>query len=333
MTLNLQVRLRRIPTNVVEASDFTLIETPLPAPAHGEVLVRHLWLSLDPYMRKRLADAAAGRATLAPGDLMMGRTVGMVALSRDVSFQPGDLVLGWGGWQRWSVEPAHRLEKLQPPAGVPPSAYLCALGRPGITAWLGVMHISALRAGEHFLVSSAAGAVGALAGQIARHLGARVVGIAGGAAKCEAVEGELGFAACVDHKSAQFERALQAATPHGVDVLFENVGGAVLDAGLGRMNTGGRITVCGLLAHYRDEFSPGLQNLPRLMDRGLCMRGFGIDAHVSLHAQARRQMAHWYADGVFRTWETVAAGLAAAPSAFIGMLEGRGRGKTLVRLE
>lgn len=332
MDRNLQVCIRSLPTAEVQATDFELRETAIPQPAEGEVLVRNHYLSLDPYMRKRLADALGGRVALGPGDLMMGRTVGEVVASHDPAYRAGDQVLGWGGWQRYSAEPARRLEKVQPVASMPLSVHLGALGRPGITAWLGIVHVAGVRAGEHVVVSSAAGAVGGLAGQMARHLGADVVGIAGGASKCEAVVGELGLRTCVDYKAPDFEQALAAATPEGVDVCFENVGAGVLDATLGRMNEEGRIALCGLIGHYHSGPPSAFRNFARLLDRGLHVTGFRIDSLTALHERARADLRAWFDAGVFRSWETVAEGLENAPAAFAGMLLGRGRGKTLVRI-
>jgi NADPH-dependent curcumin reductase CurA len=332
MKTNLQIRVRSLPREAVEEGHFALHEGTIPRMAEGEVLIRNRFLSLDPYMRKRLADAVAGRIPLAPGDLMMGRTVGEVVASRDAGFRPGDQVLGWGGWQQYAAEHASKLERLDPVEGMSLSAHLGLLGRPGITAWLGVVHVADLQHGERFVVSSAAGAVGSLAGQMARHLGAQVVGIAGGAAKCEAVTRELGFHACVDYRSPAFEQALRDATPQGVDVCFENVGSAVLDATLDRMNERGRIAVCGLLAQYHSGAPYPYRNFARILDRALRMVGFSIDGNAGLHARARADLRAWVKAGVLRGWETVAPGLAAAPAAFVAMLEGRGLGKTLVRL-
>lgn len=332
MTSNLQVRLGSLPLTAVQEEHFALHESPMPNPAVGEVLVRNAYLSLDPYMRKRLADAVAGRVHMAPGDLMMGRTVGEVVVSRAAGFRPGDHVLGWGGWQQYSAEPAAKLEKVEAIEGVPLSMHLGVLGRPGITAWLGVVHEARLQPSECFVVSSAAGAVGSLAGQIALHIGARAVGIAGGPAKCDAVTRELGFDACIDYKASDFQLSLREATPRGVDACFENVGAAVLDATLERMNENGRIAVCGLLAHYHSGAAYPMQNFPRVLDRALRVTGFRIDSHPGLHAQARADLRTWLAKGVFRTWETVAPSLQAAPAAFVAMLAGGGRGKTLVRL-
>jgi NADPH-dependent curcumin reductase CurA len=329
--VNLQVRIRSLPTGAVDEGHFELRTAALPVPAAGEVLVRTAYLSLDPYMRKRLADAVAGRVALGAGDLMMGRTVGHVVESRDARFCAGDAVLGWAGWQQYAAEPADQLEKL-PQGDLLLSAHLGVLGRPGITAWLGVVHVANVQPGERVLVSSAAGAVGSLAGQIARQLGADVVGIAGGAAKCEAVASELRLRACIDYKDADFEPRLREATPDGVDACFENVGAAMLDAALGRMNAGGRIALCGLLGQYHSGAPYAYRNFTRLLDRALHLTGFRIDDHAALFAPARAQLAEWLHAGAFRQWETVADGLERAPAAFAAMLQGRGRGKTLVKV-
>ncbi len=332
MPTNLHVRLRSLPHDAVQEEHFEVCDGAMPAPATGEVLVRTHFLSLDPYMRKRLADAVAGRAVLNPGDLMMGRTVGEVIASRDPNFRPGDRVLGWGGWQQFAAVPAARLEKIVSAGELPLSVHLGALGRPGITAWLGVVHVAKVQAGERMVVSSAAGAVGSLAGQMARHLGAEVTGIAGGATKCEGVVSELRLHACVDYKSQQFEQALRDATLQGVDVCFENVGAAILDATLDRMNEGGRVAVCGLMGQYHSGAPYGYQNFARILDRGLQVTGFRIDANTALHDRARADLRCWLEAGVFRRWETVSQGLESAPAAFVAMLEGRGQGKTLVQL-
>lgn len=332
MERNLLVRIRSLPTGVVLESNFELGESAIPVPDVGEVLVRNRYLSLDPYMRKRLADAVAGRVALGPGDLMMGRTVGEVVESRDRAFRAGDQVLGWGGWQRYSAEVASRLEKVEAIPGADASVHLGVLGRPGITAWLGIVHVAQLRAGERLVVSSAAGAVGSLASQMARHLGADVVGIAGGPSKCEAVVRELGLRACVDYKAPGFVEDFAIATPAGLDVCFENVGGAVLDAAFDRMNTGGRIAVCGLIDHYHSGPAYGFRNFARVLDRRLVVTGFGIDALAPLHQRARAQLYAWFEQGAVRSWETVTRGLAQAPAAFVAMLQGRGRGKTIVQV-
>lgn len=328
---NLQVRVRSFPTGAVDESHFEVKPGPMPVPAEGQVLVRTAWLSLDPYMRKRLADAVEGRVKMAVGDLMPGRTVGEVVESRDARFRPGDHVLGWAGWQQYAAEPADQLEKV-PATGQPLSVHLGVLGRPGITAWLGIVHLAAVQSDDKVLVSSAAGAVGSLAGQIARHLGADVVGIAGGPAKCRAVVGDLRFRACVDYKAPDFEHALREATPQGVDACFENVGAAMLDATLDRMNRNGRIALCGLMGQYHSGAPYAYRNFARLLDRTLKMTGFSINENAALYERARADLAKWLAAGAFRQWETVSHGLEQAPAAFAAMLQGRGQGKTLVKV-
>ena len=330
-TNNLQVRVRSFPTGVVEASHFEVKPGPMPVPAEGQVLVRIAYLSLDPYMRKRLTDAVEGRVKFQVGDLMMGRTVGEVVESRDAGFRPGDKVLGWGGWQQYSAESARKLEKVSD-AGQPLSVHLGVLGRPGITAWLGMVHVAKVKAGDKVLVSSAAGGVGSVAGQIARQLGADVVGIAGGPEKCKAVVQELRLRACLDYKAPDFDEALRAATPQGVDVCFENVGAAMLDAALDRMNLNGRIALCGLLGQYQAGAPYAYRNFPRLLDRALELTGFRIDDHPALYDRARADLGKWLASGAFSQWETVSHGLEQAPAAFAAMLQGRGQGKTLVKV-
>jgi len=328
---NLQVRIRRLPTGPIGEDDFALTQAPIPRPAEGEVLCRTRYLSLDPYMRKRLAEACAGRLPLTAGDLMMGRTIGEVVVSRDARFAPGDHVLGSAGWQTYCAEPAAALQKL--PVGAQAlTRYLGVLGPTGITAWLGMVHVARVQPGERVVVSSAGGAVGGTAGQIARHLGAEVIGIAGGVAKCDAIVRELGFSACVDYRQAGFEHALELATPDGVDVCFENVGAAVLDATLARMNDDGRIAVCGLLSQYQGASPYAYRHFSRVLDKGLHISGFRINACTALHEQARTALRGWLDAGAIREWETVTDGLAQAPRAFVAMLQGRGRGKHLVRL-
>lgn len=332
MSKSIQVGIREFPRDTVTPEHFSVKEVELAPLAPGEVLVRPQFLSLDPYMRMRLADARVGRFAMKPGDTMMGRTVGSVVESRDPAFKTGDVVLGWGGWRSLAVATAETLQKVEPVEGAPLSAYLGVLGRPGITAWLGVVSIAGLRAGETFLVSSAAGAVGSIAAQMARHLGAQVVGIAGGPAKCEAVTTQLGAHACIDYKLPDFEQRLQEATPEGVDVLFENVGAAVLDASLERMKHRGRVAVCGLIAQYHSGDPYAFRNFSRILSSDLRVTGFRIDSNSHLHAQAMDDLHSWYRAGVFRSWERVTQGLENAPEAFVSMLAGKGQGKTLIQL-
>jgi len=328
---NPQIRIHSLATGPLTPDHFALTTAPIPRPAEGEVLCRTRYLSLDPYMRKRLGEAAAGRLPIAVGDLMMGRTIGEVVESRDPRYQAGDFVLGAAGWQTWSAEPASTLRKLSPdPATL--TRHLGVLGPTGITAWLGMVHVGRVQAGDRVVVSSAAGAVGGTAGQIARHLGAEVIGIAGGSAKCDAVVRELGFAAGVDYRQPDFEESLARATPGGVDLCFENVGGAVLDATLARMNDRGRIAICGLLSHYDGGAPYALRHFARVLDKGLQITGFSVNTHTPLHERARAELGRWLDAGALRQWETITEGLEQAPQALIAMLAGQGRGKHLVQL-
>lgn len=327
---NLQIQLRALPTGHVGASHFQAVEAALPALAAGQVLSRVDFLSLDPYMRKRMADAVDGRWKLAPGDVMMGRTVGEVIESTDPAFAPGDVVLGWGGWQRYAAEPASTLEKVD--GSVPRSLYLGLLGRPGITAWLGIVHVGQVRPEEVVLISSAAGAVGSIAGQIARLSKAEAVGIAGSDEKCDYLVSELGFRACVNYRSPHFEDDLARATPREVDLCFENVGAQVLDAALNRMREGGRIALCGLLGHYNSGPGHAFRNFPRLLDRALKLQGFRIDSNRPLWNRARADLAGWFAAGQLVQRETVTVGLENAPRGFAAMLAGDGHGKHLVKV-
>lgn len=330
-TDNLQIRIHSLAMGPLTADHFALASAPIPRPGAGEVLCRTRYLSLDPYMRKRLGEAAAGRLAIAVGDLMMGRTIGEVLESRDARYQAGDFVLGAAGWQTYSAESAATLRRL-PPDSATLTRHLGVLGPTGITAWLGMVHVGRVQAGDRVVVSSAAGAVGATAGQIARHLGAEVVGIAGGSAKCAAVVRELGFAASVDYRQPDFEDALARATPHGTDLCFENVGGAVLDATLARMNERGRIAICGLLSQYDGGAPYALRHFARVLDKGLQITGFGVNAHTQLHERARAELSGWLDAGAIHPWETVIDGLEHAPQALIAMLRGEGRGKHLVRV-
>ncbi|VTU46136.1 Putative NADP-dependent oxidoreductase YfmJ (plasmid) [Variovorax sp. PBL-E5] len=328
---NLQVRLHSLPDGAVGIGNFELSRAPMPVPGPGQVLTRTLYLSLDPYMRKRMQEARQGRAALRPGDPMIGRTLGVVEAGAAGGFAAGDLVLGWAGWQSFAAQDAERLVRVTPlePSSSP---YLGALGRPGITAWLGMVHLGQVRQGETVLVSSAAGAVGSVAAQIARRFGARAIGIAGGAGKCAWLKGELGFDEAVDYTAFDFERQLEQATPSGVDLCFESVGAAVLDAALSRMNPRGRIALCGLLGHYQSDAAHAFANFARLLDRGLALQGFRIDDFEAQHAQAAADLARWWHEGALRQHETMTEGLENAPAAFVGMLAGRGFGKHIVRV-
>jgi NADPH-dependent curcumin reductase len=313
------------------AANFAMVESPTPEPGDREVLARTLWLSLDPYMRGRMSDRKSYAPAVPVGGVMVGRTVSRVIASHDPRFAPGDLVLGAAGWQDYAALPAASLRKLDP-APAPVSTALGVLGMPGMTAYVGLLDIGRPREGETVVVSAAAGAVGSAAGQIARIKGCRVVGVAGGAAKCGYVVDELGFDACVDRRAAGPAEALARACPKGVDVYFENVGGGVQQAVWPLLNDFARVPVCGLIAHYNDEApSPGPSLAPVLSKR-LTLRGFIVSDHGDRWGEFFRDMSTWVREGRVKYREDVVDGLERAPEAFIGLLQGRNFGKLLVRV-
>jgi NADPH-dependent curcumin reductase CurA len=329
--LNLRVVLASRPQAWVEEGHFRIESVALPEPAAGEVLVRNHWLSLDPYMRGRMSDAKSYAEPLEIGELMVGGTAGEVVASRDARLQPGDQVVGMLGWQNYAVAPAAALRKVDT-THVPLAAYLGPVGMPGVTAWYGLNAICAPRAGETVVVTAAAGAVGSVVGQLAKAKGCRVVGVAGGAAKCAYVESELGFDACVDYKAGDLRAALRAALPDGVDCLFENVGGEIFDALLARTNAFGRVALCGMIADYNTTTPYRMENLRAVLVNRLKLQGFIVSEHMEQWPAALRELGGLVASGRLRWRESVAEGLEQAPAAFIGMLKGHNFGKQLVKL-
>ena len=311
--------------------NFALVESEIGAPGPGQVLVRHEFLSLDPYMRARMDDARSYAASQEIGQPMIGGTVGEVIASNNPRFAVGDKVVGMGGWRTYSLDDGGLLRKLDAPA-VPIQAWLGALGMPGVTAWYGVNRIIAPKAGETLVVSAATGAVGSVVGQLAKAAFARAVGIAGGAAKCAYALGELGFDACVDNRAATFEADLKAAVPNGIDGLFENVGGKCFSACLRRLNDFSRIALCGTIASYQGDEPTSLPDLRLVLVRRIKLQGFIVTDHLDLWPQALKELAGLYLVGKLRWRETIAEGLETAPKAFLDMLEGGNFGKQLVRL-
>ena len=311
--------------------NFALHENEIGAPGPGQVLVRHEFLSLDPYMRGRMDEAQSYAASQEIGKPMIGGTVGEVIASNNPRFSVGDKVVGMGGWQTFSIDDGAALRKLDAP-GVPIQAWLGALGMPGVTAWYGVNRIIAPKAGETLVVSAATGAVGSVVGQLAKAAGARAVGIAGGAAKCAYAVGDLGFDACVDHRSENFEADLKAAVPKGIDGLFENVGGKCFSASLRRLNDFSRIALCGMIASYQGAEPSSLPDLRLVLARRIKLQGFIVSDHLDLWPQALKELAGLYVAGKLHWRETIAEGLEAAPKAFLELLEGGNFGKQLVRL-
>ncbi len=318
------------PRGAVTPDNFRLESTPIPALSEGQVLVRNHYVSLDPYMRGRMSTAKSYAAPQQLDQTMLGGAAGEVVASRHPKFAVGDHVTGMLGWAEMGVADGAALRRVDTCA-IALSAYLGVMGMPGVTAWYGLNQIMLAKPGETVLVSAASGAVGSAVGQLAKLRGCRAVGIAGGAEKCAYVVEQLGFDACVDYKGGNLEADLAAATPDGVDALFENVGGPCMDAVLARMNAFGRIALCGLIAGYNgDDMS--LKNLRFLLTSRLTLRGFIVTEHLDLWPQAFAELAPLVASGRLIYRESVADGLAAAPDAFIGLLQGRNFGKQLVKV-
>ena len=330
MTMNKQWLLASRPQGEPTLANFRLVETPVPTIGDGEVLVRNHYMSLDPYMRGRMDDAKSYAQPQPLDAVMQGGSVGEVIESRNPAFKVGDKVVGGYGWQEYGKSNGAELRKVDD-SQVPLSAYLGAVGMPGVTAWVGLNMIIAPKAGETVVVSAASGAVGAVVGQLAKAQGARVVGVAGGAEKCRIVVEEFGFDACVDYKAGNLRGDLKAATPNGIDGNFENVGGEVMDAVLARMNGFGRIAVCGLISGYNGQPTP-VTNFRSILVNRLKVQGFIVSQHMDLWPHALSELGALVASGRLKYRETVAQGIEAAPEAFFGLLKGRNLGKQLVKL-
>jgi NADPH-dependent curcumin reductase len=328
---NRQVLLKRRPSGIPVTADFTVVDAPIPDPGEGEVLVRGIYLSLDPYMRGRISAARSYAKPVEIGAVMEGRVVGQVVGSRDPAFREGDFVFGGYGWQLYSAVPGKGLLKLDP-GEAPLSTALGVLGMPGLTAYVGLSEIGKPQPGETVVVSAASGAVGEVAGQLAKRAGAFVVGIAGGADKCRFVESELGFDAAIDHRSADLGEALDRACPNGIDVYFENVGGAVQQAAFPRLNDFARMIMCGMVSEYNDtEPRPG-PNLMAAVRKRLKIQGFIVGDQWPRWDEYRAMAAPLVRTGLLKYREDIVDGLDHAAEAFIGLLQGRNFGKLLIRL-
>lgn len=327
---NRRWRLARLPGVELAPGDFALIEEPARPPGAGEVLLRTLYLSLDPYQRNWMAGAQNYGPPAKPGDTPIGRAISEVLESKDRRFAAGDFVLGETGWQSHPTAPAERLQRLDPGLG-PLSSYVGVLGSPGLTAWVGITDICRLKSGETVLVSAAAGAVGSVAGQLAAAQGARVVGVAGSPEKCRRVVGELGFADCVSHRSADFAAGLRAACPDGIDAYFDNTGGPVTAAAYALLRQDARIALCGLVAEYALPDAPG-PNMKHVLARQATVTGFSVRRNLHRMDDYRRNAAALIREGRLRFAEDVTQGLENAPAAFDGLLAGRTFGKCLVKV-
>ena len=337
MPRNQQIVLDNRPQGEAVASNFKLVATDTPALQDGQVLVRHHYLSLDPYMRGRMNDSKSYAQPQPLGEVMIGGTVGEVVESRHPKFAVGDKVVGMGGWQEYSVvdgDAPGMLRKVDT-THVPLSHYLGAVGMPGVTAWYGLVKIIAPKEGDTVVVSAATGAVGSAFAALAKARGCRAVGIAGGADKCKYAVEELGFDACIDYKEHSdvraMSKALKEACPNGIDGYFENVGGWIMDAVMLRMNAFSRIALCGMIAGYDGAPLPMANPALMLINR-MKVEGFIVSEHMEVWPDALKELGTLVGTGKLRPRETIAQGIAAAPEAFLGLLKGKNFGKQLVKL-
>jgi NADPH-dependent curcumin reductase CurA len=335
MSANLTTRrsivLKRRPRGEPAAADFELEESAIPAPVAGEVVTRTIWLSIDPYMRGRLREEQTYAVAIQIGEVMTGETVGEVIASKHEAFAQGDIVVGARGWQTHNLSHGDHLTKIER-NGAPLSAYLGVLGMPGATAYAGVTEICKPKEGETVVVSAASGAVGSVAGQLAKRAGARVVGIAGGPDKCLWVQDSLGFDACVDHRSRDLRRELRAECPDGIDAYFENVGGVVQEAVFEQLNPFSRVAMCGMVSQYNETTFPPGPNLGFVVGKRVLIQGFIVSDRPERLIEWRKLAAAWVADGSLIFREDVHEGLENAPKALTAILSGQNFGKLLVRV-
>jgi NADPH-dependent curcumin reductase CurA len=362
MSLRRSVVLLRRPSGAPDRSHFDILEDAIPSPGPGEVVTRTIWLSIDPYMRGRLREQQTYAKAVEIGEVMTGETVGQVVASADPGFAVGDIAVGARGWQSHVLSKAAQLTKVARPGSAPPngapanstpantddadgappananrqhpriSTYLGVLGMPGATAYTGVTDILKPKAGETVVVSAASGAVGSVAGQLARRAGARVVGVAGGADKCLYVQDTLMFDDCVDHRAIDLRGELAAACPNGIDCYFENVGGAVQEAVFDLLNPFARVAMCGMVSQYNQEPFPPGPNIGFVVGKRVLIQGFIVSDKPERLAEWRGLAAPWVADGSLQYREDEVDGLENAPDALGGILGGRNFGKLLVRV-
>jgi NADPH-dependent curcumin reductase CurA len=314
------------------ADNFRLVESPVPAAGGGEVLVKNLWLSLDPYMLGRMTQQKSYVKGVEIGDVMTGETVGEVVESKHPGFAPGEKVVGITGWQLYAAVKGEMLTKIDPSARFPLSYHLGCLGMPGRTAYFGLNEVGKPKSGETLVVSAASGAVGSVVGQLGKIAGCRVVGIAGGKDKCDYATGELGFDVCVDYKAGNLFRDLKEACPKGIDIYFDNVGGETLDTVLRLVNTFARIIICGRISGYHAAEPYGIKNLGAVLVNRVRMQGIIVFDWADRYAEANKALAGYVAQGKLKTRESVVEGIERAPQGLIDLVKGRNFGKQLVKL-
>ena len=330
---NRAVVLKQRPVGIPSPEDFDVIEMPIPNPAPGEVLVRNLYMSVDPYMRGRMVDHKSYTPSFQIGEILTGGCVGEVVVSEHEDLKVGDQVLGFQGWREYFISDGQGLTKIDA-SMIPIQSYLGVMGMPGMTAYVGLLDIGEPKPGETVFVSAAAGAVGSIVCQIAKIKGCRVVGSAGSAAKLAWLLDDVGIDAAINYKETpDLVSALGQHCPNGIDIYFENVGGAHLEAALGQMNDFGRIPVCGMISQYNlGTAEPGPQNMTSIIGKRLKLQGFIVSDHYDRLPQFNQDMMVWIADGNVKWKETVFDGIASAPEAFIGLFSGENFGKMLVKL-
>lgn len=333
---NQRIVLANRPTGEPKPSDFRLETSEVAEPANGQLLLRNLYLSIDPYMRGRMNEGKSYAKPVEIGEVMEGGTISEIVTSKHPSYKPGDIVLSYSGWQEYALSNSAGLRKLDPSLA-PITTALGVLGMPGLTAYTGLLIIGQPKPGETVCVAAATGPVGSLVGQIAKIHGARTIGIAGGADKCRVAVEEFGFDTCIDHHSPTFPKDLSAAAPNGIDGYFENVGGHVWSAVMPLLNDFARIPVCGLIAHYNDTKPPeGPDRLPSLMLKVLqkrwTIRGFIVSDFADKTPDFQRDMSTWLKEGKIKYREDISNGLASAPETLIGVLKGKNFGKAIVKI-
>lgn len=329
---NRQITLAARPVGLPKESDFKLVETPIPEPGDGELLVRTTFLSVDPYMRGRMNDRKSYATPVQLGEVMTGGTTGRVIASKNDRFQAGDDVVGQWGWQEYGISDGRGLRKAIP--GAPVSAHLGLLGMPGLTGYFGFLDLCQPQAGETVVVSAAAGAVGSLVGQIAKIKGCRVVGIAGSDEKVRWITEELGFDAGFNYKTADnLVQKLGELCPDGIDCYFDNVGGPITDAVFSNLHTGARISVCGQISQYNATKTPmGPRLFFRLIEKQARVEGFLVFQFADRYEEGLSQLAEWLKSGQIKYRENVIDGIENAPSAFLGLLQGENIGKQVVKI-
>ncbi len=331
MANNLCVRFVKTAVGAIDASHFAVGTEAIPNAESGEIVVQNAFVSLDPYQRRQMMPNVAYANPLNLGDVMVGRAIGQVVETKHPDFAVGDWALGHFGWQRYTKIKASGAEKINLD-GFSASTYLGALGSPGVTAWVGLRAIAKAVSTDTVVISAATGAVGSVAAALARTTGCRVVGIAGGQAKCQYAVEKLGYDVCVDYRDENFKRLLAQATPNGIDVDFENVGGSIFDCVLERLNDFSRIALCGMISQYNLVEPDGMRNIAEILNKNATLQGFRVTSYPQHRAEAQTEIKALLRSGALKPSETFVAGLEAAPQAFVDLFKGANLGKLVVRV-